>query len=104
MEGMAHAVELGRLIATLPPLAAPLRLKEDCPLPMTAHSPEEIEVFQLIVRHETIGNVLEKSPLADVRVLRLIDSLVRKGVFETAVNTNATLDGAALPESLRRGG
>jgi hypothetical protein len=68
---------------------------------MTAHSPEEIEVFQLIIRHETIGTVLEKSPFADVRVLRLIDSLVRKGVFETGISTDATLDGAQLPESLR---
>ena len=101
MEGMEHAVELGRLVATLPPLGAPLRIKEDCPLPMTAHSPEEIEVFQFIVRHETIGNVLAKSALADVRVLRLIDSLLRKGVFETARATDATLDGTALPESLR---
>ena len=104
MEGMEHAVELGRLVATLPPLGAPLRIKEDCPLPMTAHSPEEIEVFQLIVRHETIGTVLAKSALADVRVLRLIDSLLRKGVFETARGTDATLDGTALPESFRTRG
>ena len=104
MEGMEHAVELGRLVATLPPLGAPLRIKEDCPLPMTAHSPEEIEVFQLIVRHETIGTVLAKSALADVRVLRLIDSLLRKGVFETARGTDATLNGTALPESFRTRG
>ena len=104
MEGMEHAVELGRLVATLPPLGAPLRIKEDCPLPMTAHSPEEIEVFQLIVRHETIGTVVERSALADVRVLRLIDSLLRKGVFETARDNDATLDGTALPASSRTGG
>jgi hypothetical protein len=101
MEGIGHSVELGRVIAKLPALGAPLRLKEDCPLPMTAHSPEEIEMLQLIVRHETIGRVLEKSALADVRALRLIDSLLRKGVFETMTGTDATLDGAALPESLR---
>jgi hypothetical protein len=101
MEGMGHSVELGRVIAKLPALGALLRLKEDCPLPMTAHSPEEIEMLQLIVRHETIGRVLEKSALADVRALRLIDSLLRKGVFETMTGTDATLDGAALPESLR---
>lgn len=101
MEGMGHSGELGRVIARLPPLGAPLRLKEDCPLPMTAHSPEEIEMLQLIVRHETIGKVLEKSVLADVRALRLIDSLLRKGVFETVTGTDATLDGAALPDSLR---
>ena len=101
VEGMAHAVELGRLVATLPPLEAALRIKEDCPLPMTAHSPEEIEVFQLIVRHETIAAAVESSALADVRVLRLIDSLLRKGVFETARDTDATI---SIPESLRTGG
>jgi hypothetical protein len=79
---MDHALELGKLVAGLPPLASPLRLKEDCPLPLTAHSPAEIEIFQAIIRHETIGNVLEKSPWTDVRVARLIESLLRKGVFE----------------------
>jgi hypothetical protein len=82
VEGMDHALELGKLVAGLPPLATPLRLKEDCPLPLTAHSPAEIEIFQAIIRHETIENVIEKSPWTDVRVARLIESLLRKGVFE----------------------
>jgi len=82
VEGMDHAQELGRLIAGLPPLAIPLRLKEDCPLPLTAHSPAEIEIFQAIIRHETIEKVLERSPWTDVRVARLIASLLSKGVFE----------------------
>jgi hypothetical protein len=57
-------------------------LKEDCPLPLTAHSPAEIEIFQAIIRHETIEKVLERSPWTDVRVARLIASLLGKGVFE----------------------
>ncbi len=81
-EGMDHARELGKLVAALPPLAIPLRLKEDCPLPLTAHSPAEIEIFQAIIRHETIEKVLESSPWTDVRVARLIGSLLSKGVFE----------------------
>jgi hypothetical protein len=81
-EGMDHARELGKLVAALPPLAIPLRLKEDCPLPLTAHSPAEIEIFQAIIRHETIEKVLESSPWTDVRVARLIASLLSKGVFE----------------------
>jgi hypothetical protein len=79
---MDHAQELGRLVAGLPPLATPLRLKEDCPLPLTAHSPAEIEIFQAIIRHETIEKVLERSPWTDVRIARLIESLLSKGVFE----------------------
>ncbi len=82
VEGMDHAQELGKLIAALPPLAVPLRLKEDCPLPLTAHSPAEIEIFQAIIRHETIERVLESSPWTDVHVARLIASLLGKGVFE----------------------
>jgi hypothetical protein len=82
IEGMDHAQELGKLIAALPPLAVPLRLKEDCPLPLTAHSPAEIEIFQAIIRHETIERVIEASPWTDVRVARLIASLLGKGVFE----------------------
>jgi hypothetical protein len=82
VEGMDQAHELGKLIAALPPLAVPLRLKEDCPLPLTAHSPAEIEIFQAIIRHETIEKVLESSPWTDVRVARLIASLLGKGVFE----------------------
>jgi hypothetical protein len=82
VEGMDHAQELGKLVAALPPLAIPLRLKEDCPLPLTAHSPAEIEIFQAIIRHETIERVLERSPWTDVRVARLIGSLLEKGVFE----------------------
>jgi pSer/pThr/pTyr-binding forkhead associated (FHA) protein len=84
VEGMDHAQELGKLIAGLPPLASPLRLKEDCPLPLTAHSPAEIEIFQAIIRHETIEKVLERSPWTDVRVARLIASLLSKGVFEAS--------------------
>lgn len=89
LEGMRQASELGKLIAQLPPMEVPLTLKEDCPLPLTAHTPAEIEIFQDIIRHETIAVVLEQSPLTDLRILKLIDSLVRKGVFEISTrNTN----------------
>jgi hypothetical protein len=84
LDGMKQVIELGKLIAGLPPLEAPLRLKEDCPLPLTAHSPAEIDIFQAIIRQQTIGAVMESSPLTDGRVLRLIESLLRKGVFEVA--------------------
>jgi hypothetical protein len=84
MDGMKQVLELGKLIAELPPMEVPLRLKEDCPLPLTAHSPAEIQIFQAIIRQQTIGAVMESSPLTDVRVLRLIESLLRKGVFEVA--------------------
>ena len=92
VEGTKHASDLGRLIAQLPPLQVPLRLREDCPLPMTAHTPAEIEIYQCVIRHQTIAEVLEQSPLTDVRVLKLIDSLVRKGVFEVSTNSDVSFE------------
>ncbi len=82
VEGMRQAVDLAGLVGQLPPLEVPLRLKEDCPLPLSAYTPAELEIFQSTIRHESIAGVLEALPLPDVRILRLIESLIRKGVFE----------------------
>jgi len=98
LEGMKHASELGRLAASLPPLEAPLRLKEDCPLPMSAHSPAELEIFQWIIRHETIGKILETSPLTDMRVLKLVEALLRKGVFEASAS-QTLLESTFVPQT-----
>ncbi len=97
MEGMAHGAELGKLVARLPPMQAPLRLKEDCPLPITSHSPAEIEVFRSIIQHETIAATLESTTVADVRVLRLIESLLEKGVFEAEAGFDEELKGTLFP-------
>ena len=92
VEGTKHATELGELISQLPPLQVPLQLREDCPLPLTAHTPAEIEIYQCVIRHETIAEVLKQSPLTDLIVLKLIDSLIRKGVFEVATNSDVLLE------------
>ena len=86
VEGMKHASEIGMLLGMLPPLGAPLQLKEDCTLSPSAYTPAELEIFQAIIRHETVARVLETSPMTDTTVLRLIDALVRKGVFHVARN------------------
>ncbi len=81
LEGMSQVGELARLIAELPPLEVPLALKEDCPLPVSAHSAAEIEIYMSIIRYQTIAAVLEVTPMTDCRVLRLIRALIKKGVF-----------------------
>ncbi len=88
-DGTAQALELGKLAARLPPLAARLVLNPDCPLPLTSHTPAEIEIFQAIVRHETIEHVLDISPFTDVRILRLVESLLRKRVFEVGAEASS---------------
>lgn len=82
VEGMKHATELTKLVAHLPPPETTLRLKEDCPLAPGAFTPTELEIYQAVIRYQAIATVVQESPLTDVRVLRLIDALLRKGVFE----------------------
>lgn len=91
VEGMQHAVELGKTIAALPALETPLGLKEDCDVPLSRHSPAEIDVYKLLIRHETIAKVLEASRLTDLSTLKLIRSLLEKGVFEVEAQTEMTL-------------
>jgi hypothetical protein len=81
IEGMRQIGELAKLITQLPPLEVPLLLVEDCPLPVSAHSPAEIEIYQAIIRYQTVATVLEQTNITDCRALRLIHALLRKGVF-----------------------
>ena len=84
LEGMKHAGEIGALLSHLPPLDSTLVLKEDCTLPPSAYTPAELEVFQTVIRQETLVSVLESSRMTDTVLLRLLDGLLRKGVFGVA--------------------
>lgn len=84
VEGMKHAGEIGALLSHLPPLDSTLVLKEDCTLPPSAYTPAELEVFQTVIRQETLVRVLESSRMTDTALLRILDGLLRKGVFGVA--------------------
>ena len=90
-EGMRQAVEIGKLFSDLPPAETPLQLKEDCPFPPSVYTPGEFQIFQAVIRYETIAAVLEASPLTDERALKLIHTLLRKGVFETVGGSETPL-------------
>lgn len=92
VEGMKQIDELAKLITQLPPLEVPLLLKEDCSLPVSAHSSAEIQIYQDIIRHETIAKVLEETTMTDCRVLRLIHALIRKGVFAVSEVSDYSLE------------
>ena len=80
-EGERQAAELVELIGKLPPPDAPLRLREDCKMRICEFSPAEIEVFQTLVRHGSLGRSIEASNLTDLRVMSLTHTLIRKKVF-----------------------
>jgi hypothetical protein len=82
MEGIQQVDEVRKLLSQLPAIRVPLRLNEDCPLPLTAHTSAEIEIFKSLICVKTISAVLEDTPIPDVRVLRLVHSLIHKQVFD----------------------
>jgi pSer/pThr/pTyr-binding forkhead associated (FHA) protein len=90
--GMQQVSELGKLVTQLPPLEVPLQLKEDCSLPVSAHSSAEIEIYQSIIRYQTIARVLEETSMTDFRALLSINALLRKGVVEVSETTDAQLE------------
>ncbi len=92
MEGMQQVDEVRRLLSQLPAIRVPLRLKEDCPLPLSAHTSAEIEIYQSLIRVQTISAVLEDTPIPDVRALRLLHALIRKKVFDIGDSTGGLLD------------
>ncbi len=100
VEGMKHASEIGMLLGRLP-LEASLQLKEDCTLPPSAYTPAELQIFQAVIRYETVAKVMDTSPMTDTTVLCLIDALVRKGVFEVARRADGRLH-ETLDETLVR--
>jgi predicted component of type VI protein secretion system len=91
LEGMKEVEELDRLRKILPPFDQKLQLKENCTLPLCALSPAEIEVFQGLIRHETIEKAVENSALTDSRVVGLVNALLQKGVFEISDSATPSL-------------
>lgn len=102
LEGMHQVDEMERLRKLLPPFDQKLRLKESCTLPICALSPAEIEVFQGIIRYETIDKMLEGSLLTDSRALGLVNSLLQRGVFEVGDSSPALLESTVVSRSERR--
>jgi pSer/pThr/pTyr-binding forkhead associated (FHA) protein len=91
-EALRQLEEIEMITPVLPPPVVPLRLKEDCPLPLCELSPAEVEIFQAIIRHETIAKVLEESPVTDLKILTIVLSLLKKKVFTVAEHSSALLE------------
>lgn len=91
-EGLQQADELEKLAGLLPPLVVPLRLDENCPLPLCELSPAEIEILQELIRHQTISRILEESPMTDFRILSVIWDLLKKKVFAFSQSSSNLLE------------
>ena len=83
-EGEQQAKEIEELINKLPPPDAAIRLVESCKMRICDFSPAELEVFQAIIRHGTLGEALENCPMTDLRIMTQVHALIRKKVFALA--------------------
>ncbi len=61
-------------------------------MPPSAYTPAELEVFQTVIRQETLVRVLESSRMTDTTLLRILDGLLRKGVFGVARGPQVQLE------------
>lgn len=94
-EGVEDAEGVAVLAGHLPAFGKPFALNEGCGLPLNALSAVEIEVLQGLIRHETIGQLLDKSPLTDLKVLTAVRSLIQKEVV-VSHETPALLEQTSL--------
>jgi hypothetical protein len=83
-EGEQQAKELDELINKLPPPDAPIRLVESCKMRICDFTPAEMEVFQAVVRHQSLGETLDNCSMTDLRIMTQVHSLIRKKVFALA--------------------
>jgi len=91
-EGVEQLDGMRLISAKFPPLGVELQLREDCSLPLSSFSPAEIEVFQSIIRYQTIQQILDNSPLTDFRILNLIFTLLQKKVFSISESADGMLE------------
>ena len=82
--GEQQAQKVDELINKLPPPDAPIRLVESCKMRICDFSPAELEVFQSVIRHGTLGEAIENSPMTDLRIMTQVHALIRKKVFALA--------------------
>ena len=81
-EGERQAKELDELMSKLPPPEVALRLGEGCKMRICDFTPSELEVFQAVIRAQTLGGAIESCGMTDLRVMTQVHALIRKKVFE----------------------
>lgn len=96
LEAMQQIEALERLTTQLPPLVYEIALDEDCAAAVSTLTPEELEIYQFLIRYQTIVKVMEESPLTDFAVLRLVHGLLAKGFFRTTRTTGGLLEDTAF--------
>jgi pSer/pThr/pTyr-binding forkhead associated (FHA) protein len=92
IEGMQQLEALEQLTAKLPPVVYEIALNENCAIPVKALTAEELEIYQYVIRYQSLLRVLEESPMTDFMVLVLTHGLLQKGFFVATRSASALLE------------
>lgn len=88
-EGMQQVDALDKLIGTLPPMTGEIRLDGECPAAVNTLTADEVEIYELLIRHRTIGRVLDESSMTDFVVLMSVHGLLHRGFFRAAASASS---------------
>ncbi len=81
VEGMQQIEALDKLSARLPSMVYEMTLNEACGVPVSTLTADELEIYQQLIRHQTVARVLDESEMTDFMVLLLSHALLQKGFF-----------------------
>ena len=82
MEGMRQLDEIRRLGDALPPLQSRIGVATPLQEPLRDATPEELDVIQLALNHETLVDMMNFSGKPDPEVAELVVALLEKGYFK----------------------
>ena len=84
MEGMRQLDEMRRLGDALPALKAKVSVAKPLEKPLRDASPEELDVIQLALNHETLVDMMNFSGKPDPEVAEIVVVLLEKGYLKSA--------------------
>jgi hypothetical protein len=84
MEGMRQLDEMRRLGDALPPLQAEVFVAKPLAKPLRDASPDELDVIQLALNHETLVNMMNHSGKPDPEVAEVVVALLEKGYLKSS--------------------
>ena len=84
MEGMRQLDEIRRLGDDLPPLQSRISVALPMAKPLRDASPEELDVIELALQHDTLVDMMNHSGKPDPEVAEAVVSLLQKGFLKSA--------------------
>lgn len=84
MEALRQRDEFKKLSSQIPPPNRSLTLNTPITPPLRELKPEHLDVLQLIINYGQIKSVMDKSPLSDIDVAKVMISLLSKGYVREA--------------------